>query len=486
VNRRSSFSGIAPDIGKILLFLSAISSTPLLVAVFYREWHILVPMGAVPCVFGILGLYLQRIPHTSRETKMSVAISAVAIVWFLAALVGALPFALILGMPFSDCVFEAMSGWTSTGLTLLPSVDNAPHALLFWRTLMQWVGGLGIIAFTISMWQRSGLVQRGLYRSEGRSEAFMPNVTATAAKMWTMYILITLISILLISVSGIPLWDSLNIAMAAIATGGFSVHTEGILYYKNPLLEMLVIPVMIAGALPFKLYYYMYLKRQVNIFRDPQARLLITLILLGFAIVFYDLVTGLSFDTTTAFRQSIFMVTSAITCTGFQNGNPFVWSGATVLFFSALMLIGGATGSTAGGIKLNRILLAKDSMLWWFKRIFLSSRVVIPFHHDGKTVPINIAEVEVSKNMLIIILFILTVFFGSLAILHFESVGPYESSDVIFEVASAMCNVGVSTGFVNPGMSLLSKWLFILVMWIGRLEIVPVLVLLTGSIRGFE
>ncbi|NYT05353.1 MAG: TrkH family potassium uptake protein [Methanomicrobiales archaeon] len=486
MHRAGSLRVMLPDMGTILLFLGMVSAAPLVVALWYREISVLPAMATAPALFLALGLYCARMPREDRESPLSAAIGAVALIWLVAAFIGAIPFTIALGMPFTDSVFEAMSGWTSTGLTLVPSVDAAPHAILFWRTLMQWVGGLGIVAFTIALSQRSGLVQRGLYRSEGRSEAFMPGVTGTAASMWKIYIAITALGTALILCSGIPVWDALNIAMASIATGGFSVHSEGILYYHNPLLEMLVIPVMIAGALPFKLFYLLYARKEAAFLRDPQARLLFGLIAVGFFVVAWDLVFREHLLTGEALRQSIFMVTSAITCTGFQNGNPFEWTGATVLFFSALMLVGGATGSTAGGIKLNRLLLGLESLSWWFHRLFVSGKVVVPFRHDGKVIPKNIAEIEVSKNMLIIILFILTVFFASLAVMHLEGVTRFESSDVIFEVASAMCNVGISTGYVNPGLSLPSKWLFIFVMWFGRLEIVPVIVLIMEAAKGFR
>lgn len=480
------FSPVVHDMGKILLFIAAISTLPLLIMSYYGEWGIFLPMATAPVSFGFVGWWLSRKPQDGSELRLSVALAAVALIWLMSAIIGSLPFILGLGMPFTDSVFEAMSGWTSTGLSLLPSVDTAPYTLLFWRSLMQWTGGIGIVAFTIAIANRSGLLQRNLYRSEGRSEAFMPSVVATATQMWRIYIIITIFSIGVILISGVPLWDALNLSMTAIATGGFSVHSAGISYYHNPVLEMLLIPIMIAGALPFKLYYMMYLKRKIGIFGNRQAKLLFAFIGIGAIVVTLDLITGNFLDPVNALRQGSFMVTSAITCTGFQNANPFYWSGATVLFVSIIMLIGGSSGSTAGGIKLNRILLGIEGLIWWFKRIFLSTHVVIPFRHEGKSIPRNIADIELSKNMLIIILFILTVLVCSLAVMHFDSGTRFESGDVIFEVVSAMSNVGISNGFVNPEMSLFSKWFLIFVMWFGRLELVPVIVLFVGLGKGFD
>ncbi|WP_328590941.1 TrkH family potassium uptake protein [Methanofollis fontis] len=459
---------------------------PLGVAAYFEEWDMLVPMGLVPLIFVLLGSALLTIPRPPREARLSVAFTAVALIWFTAAVIGSVPFIVGLHMPVTDSIFEAMSGWTDTGLTLLPDVDATPKTLLFWRSFMQWLGGLGIVAFTVALVSRSGLTQRGLYRSEGRSEAFMPSVVGTGIAMWRIYGIITLLSIGLILLSGVPVWDAVNLALTAIATGGFTVHSEGIPYYDSALLEFLLVPVMLAGAMPFKLYYLMYYKRKASFFGDRQAVALLSLALIGIFVLFGDLIFLSGIDAFSAFRQSVFMATAAITSTGFQNTSPFTWPTVTTLYLIMFMLIGGSSGSTAGGMKISRVLLGLEGLVWWFKRIFVSGKAIVPFRHEGRTVQRNIAEVEVSKNMLIIILYFLTVFVGTIAVLHFETPTMFESSNVIFEVVSAFCNNGISTGFVNPEMSIGAKWVFIFVMWFGRLEIMPVLVLFVGLIKGFD
>ncbi len=265
---------IASDVGQLFLFIGLFACLPLLVGLWYDEAACLLPMASAPFGFMVIGLLLASVPRVEGEVRVSVALSAVALIWLVAALIGALPFALGLGMPYTDSVFEAMSGWTSTGLSMIVSVDTVPRTLLFWRSLMQWVGGLGIVAFTVAMASRSGLTRFRLYRSEGRSETFLPSVVATGIQMWKIYVVLTLLGTGLVLVSGIPLWDAVNIAMTAISTGGFSVHSAGILYYDSPLLEMLVIPIMLAGALPFKLYYLLVHRRRFGILDDQQALLL--------------------------------------------------------------------------------------------------------------------------------------------------------------------------------------------------------------------
>jgi trk system potassium uptake protein TrkH len=485
MDRLNQYGVIADDVGSILRFISVATCLPLAVMIIFREWDMFIPMVTVPVILFLLGTLLVRLPIEDGETRLSQALFAVALIWIICAMVGALPFYLGWGMPYLDSLFEAMSGWTDTGLSMSPSIDAMPHSLLFWRSYMQWLGGLGIVAFTIAVLKRSGLTPSRLYRSEGRTEAFLPSVVSTGMQMWKIYIVLTLLSVALILLSGVELWDATNIAMTAIAGGGYSVHSAGIPYYQNPLLEMLIVPVMIAGALPFKLYYLASLHRELHVFTDEQARLLTVLIVIGIGVVTYDLIFLTGLASATALRQGIFMTVSAVTSTGFQITSPGEWPGATVLFLVLLMLIGGSSGSTAGGIKLSRIALGYHGLVWWFRRVFVSSRLIVPFRYEGKVIPKNVAELEVSKNMLVIMLFLLIVFVMTVVVMHFDP-RTADTAIVIFEITSAIGNNGMSTGFVGPDLSMATKIALIFTMWAGRLEVMPVIVLFRGLILGFE
>jgi len=485
MDRIEWFSIIARDIGSIFRFVSVATAVPLVVAVIYREWDMILPMASVPTVLFLLGTLLLRIPREEREAPLSAALMAVALIWLIMALVSGLPFHLGIGVPYLDGVFEAMSGWTATGLTVMRSIDEMPRTLLFWRSLMQWLGGLGIVAFTVAMASRSGLTQFRLYRSEGRSEALMPSVVATGIEMWKIYVVLTIASIGLILLSGVPVWDAVNIALAAIATGGFSVHAEGIPFYNNTLLELLIVPVMIAGALPFKVYYLIYRRRGARFIDDQQARLLFVLIAIGIVVITWDLVMLSELDLTTALHQALFMTASAVTTTGFQVVSPNAWTSVTVLFLAMLVVIGGSSGSTAGGIKLSRVVLGFQSLVWWFRRMFVSGKVLVPFRYEGRVIPKNVADLEISRNMLVIMLYFLIIFASTILVMHLQPTS-FDSSNVIFDVTSAMCNTGISTGFVSPDMDTAAKILFIFVMWIGRLEVIPVIMLFTGLLKRFD
>lgn len=484
MKRREHLAIIAHEMGVIFEFLGVVTLVPLIVLLVFREWDMFLPMVSVPITFVALGWLISRIPRKDHAPQLSVALVAVSLIWLVIALIGSLPFAIGLHMSWTDSIFESMSGWTGTGFSLVTSLDTAPKTLLFWRSFMQWIGGIGVIAFGIAMLSRSGLVQHQLYRSEGRSEALMPNVVSTGRRMWVIYLFLTIAFTAMIMISGIPLWDALNLVMVSLATGGFSLHDAGIAYYDNALLELLIIPVMLAGALPFKLYFLIYRGKIRPFFKDRVVQLIFALAFIGSLVVSLDLFIFNNFPLEIALRQGFFCTISGLTCTGLQNSS-LDWVAAPLIVITLLMMIGGAAGSTAGGIKVNRVILGYEGLTWWFKRFFVRRGVIVPFRHEGKTIPKKVSELELSKNMLIIILYVLTIFVATIFSLHMAG-AAFETHQVVFEEVSAMSNVGLGLGYMTPGSPDTIKWVFILLMWIGRLEIIPVLILVLGLVRGFE
>jgi trk system potassium uptake protein TrkH len=186
-----------------------------------------------------------------------------------------------------------------------------------------------------------------------------------------------------------------------------------------------------------------------------------------------------------AFEQALFMGVSAITTTGFQITNLHAWASVMLLFLAMIVFIGGCSGSTAGGVKLSRISLAIRALVWWFHRLFVSGKVLLPFRIEGRTIPKATAELEAAKNMLVVILSVITIFVATLAILQYH-LTSFSFTEVVFEVVSAFSTSGISTGYVSPDMPLMSKWIFIVVMWIGRLEVIPVVMLFIALLRDPE
>ena len=178
-------------------------------------------------------MILQKFPRRPHGTRLSSAMCTVALFWFTSAMVSGIPFMLGLHMGFTDAVFEGMAGWTGTAFTMIRSLDTAPFTLLFWRSYMQWVGGLGIISFSLALASSTGLFRSRIFRSESRDEPLLPTVIATGRNLWKIYGILTFCAIGLILFTGLSLWESVNLALSAISTGGFTLHPGGILAYHS-------------------------------------------------------------------------------------------------------------------------------------------------------------------------------------------------------------------------------------------------------------
>jgi trk system potassium uptake protein TrkH len=477
MERSEYFSLLAGEMGVIFRILGMVSLLPLVIPILTGEWVMIPSMATVPVIFSILGRALATRHPPAGEARLSIVLGAVALIWLMCALIGAIPFALGAGMSYTDSLFEAMSGWTCTGLTLIPVPETMPATLVFWRSYMQWMGGIGMVAFTVTVLARSSLTNARCVRPGHEGAGFIPGLISTAKEMWQIYILLTLGALVLVLLTGVPLWDAVNLAMSAISTGGFTPRAAGIAYYQNPVLEFALVPVMLAGSLPFMVYYLLYTRRRSTFLRDSQVRLIGALVAVGTASILIDLVYLIGEAPMTAFRHALFMSVSAITTTGFQNVSLQLWASVSVILLILLMAIGGASGSASGGIKAYRVLLGYHGIIWWMKRIFVSPKMVVPFEYQGQVIANDVAENEVRNNMLVIILSVLTAAIATVVVLHFSTIF-FESTAVIFEIVSAMSSAGITTGFVSPEMPAVAKWVFIIVMWVGRLEIVPVLIVI--------
>jgi trk system potassium uptake protein TrkH len=476
---------IAHDMGLIFEFLGIASLLPFLVLAIFREWDMLLPMASAPLMFIVFGRLLSRISYKDLEPSFSGTLLAVAFSWFALALIGALPFVFGLNMSYTDSIFEAMSGWTGTGFSMISNLDTTPKTILFWRSFTQWIGGIGIIAFGISLRRKTRASLFRLYRAEGREEELVSTVVSTSRRMWMIYFVLTFAFTGLIMLAGIPLWDSLNLVMVAIATGGFTVHTGGLAYYNNPLLEILLIPVMITGAIPFKVFFLLYRGNVREMVRNQTVRILLLIALAGSLITSWDLYIFGNLPILTALRQGTFSAVSAICTCGLQNSDPHHWVAIPIAVVAMMMFIGGTMGSAAGGIKVNRVMLAYEGVKWWFRRFFVSSHVLVPLRFGGRTHSRQISELAISKNMLVIVVYVLTIFVATIVSLHLY-ITSFRLEEVIFELVSALSNVGLTVGFISAASPLTIKWIFIFLMWLGRLEIVPVIIIGMGVIKGIE
>lgn len=473
---------IAHDMGLIFEFLGLVSLLPFIVLAIFGEWDLLFPMATVPFTFLATGFLISHIPHEDIEPSFSATLAAVALSWLAIAFIGALPFVLGMGMTYTDAVFEAMAGWTGTAFTMIPSLDQAPNTLLFWRSFMQWIGGIGVIVFGVSLRSKTRVSLFRMYRAEGREDALVSATTSSGRRLWMIYLVLTFGFTGLVMAAGLSLWDSLNLVMTTIATGGFTLHDAGLAYYNNPLLEAILIPVMLAGAIPFKVFLFLYHGKVLKIFHDQTVKILLFIALLGSVLISLDLYIFSDLSLITAFRQGTFTAVSGLCTCGLQNSNLHHWAVVPLAILAMMVFIGGAMGSTAGGIKVNRLALVYDGVKWWFRRFFVSSRVLVPLRSGGRTLSSERSNLAVSKNLLVIVIYVLTIFIATTLVLHLY-ITSFRLDEVVFELVSALSNSGLSVGFISAATPLSIKWIFIVLMWLGRLEITPVIIIAMGLFR---
>ncbi|MBU7017587.1 MAG: TrkH family potassium uptake protein [Theionarchaea archaeon] len=469
------------ELGKILRIFSLVCILALVVSLIFREvtgaGYLLLTSG-----LAFLSSIIFMSIRVEEEPRLRHAMILAALAWVIIPLYSTIPFMTVEGMSFVDSLFESVSGWSGTGLTMVVREDCLSRTIQFWRSLIQWIGGVGVIVLMISILARPGTGAYTLYKSEGRTEKIHPSIVSTVKTIWKIFLIYTVIGVFLLWACGMPLWDSINHSMTGIATGGFSVADNSIGTYDSPLIDYALLPLMVIGAVSFVVHYRMIRVNYRIFFTDSQnkAFFLISAVL----ITYITYVNLQNYEIPSSFRYSCFQFISALTCTGFQTADVYSWSEASKLALAIGMIIGGAAGSTAGGIKLIRLILLYKGVVWKFRKVSFSSTTIIPFKLGSKSLSSEEANEEVAEAAVISFLWLVFLFLGIFVLL--KTTQGFTLGDVIFEVASAQGNVGLSTGITGPWMGTLAKVTLMFNMWIGRLEIIPVLMLVRLIIkRGF-
>ena len=528
--RRGGVRVVLRDVGILQLIVAGFMLVPFLVSVLYREWYSALSLLAAAGITAAVGGVLYRFNRDARNPERYQTMLIAATGWILIALFGALPFffaahvtpasvargylppgatyqsSLFHFRSFLNAVFESMSGYTTTGLTMTTHEPSIGQGLLFYRSFTQWVGGVGIIVFSIAVIQHRGEeTGYALYQSEAREEKVRPTAIGTARAIWKVYIGLTaLVAVYLTGavwlfsprlVSQSVVFDAVNHAMTAVSTGGFSTLDGSVGEYRSSLLRLAHVPPMLLGMISLPLYYEYAQQRDPRVFvRDSEFRTTVVLLCVGIPALAALLVAGtagaLSFSggvahsvesvlSSRVVRTAVFQYVSALSTTGWQTTTVSQWGPAPVVFLVAAgMSLGGAAGATVGGIKLIRVYRIGQGIRSKVARLFLSAEKVEDLDVGERTVPFEPidAEAEVRNAALFAILYVVLLVVSLLIVLVAVRPG-FTFTDVLFEVASAQGTVGLYTGISAPTMSPVVEVLFILLMWAGRLEILPVLVL---------
>ena len=401
----------------------------------------------------------------------------VTLSWVFFTLFGMLPFYLSGSIDsLTNAFFETMSGFTTTGATILDDIESLSHGMLFWRSLTQWIGGLGIVFFTIAVLPAftSGGVQLFSAESTGVThDRTHPKINVMAKWLWTVYLILTLAETILLMLGGMSLFDAVCQSFATTATGGYSTKQASISYWNSPFIEYVVAIFMLLSGVNFALFLMCLRGKVSRLLRDEELRwflgsVAILTFLITFALVFQN-----HYDWETAFRKSLFQVATAHTSCGFATDDYNLWPAFTWMLLLIAMLSGGCTGSTSGGIKNMRLLIIARSIRNEFKHL-LHPNAVLPVRVNKQTVSPSI----VSTVGMFFAFYLIIVIIGWVVLL-FLGVGFSES---IGTVISSIGNVGPGLGSCGPayswnGLPDAAKWVLSFLMLIGRLELFSVLLL---------
>jgi len=469
---------LAPVVG-----VMALLSLP--VAIIFRETYAIGPLVLTAVLSLVVGVLLYMPFRRAGETELKHALIIAALGWLAAAGIGAVPFYLIslqlpagLVSPYSDIAnafFDSVSGFTTTGLSMSLRPELLPRTLQWWRSFTQWIGGVGIIVFVLTLLASTGASAANLYYAEGRGEKIHPSVASSLRTTWGIYSLYTAVGAFLLWGAGMPMWPALNHAMAALSTGGFSISSASIAGYPGIAVELVTVFLMLLGSISFVVHYSIMQKGVGMLWKNHQTRGFL-LFALGWAIILF-LSNLAAMSPEEAARLSYFQALSAATTTGFQTADLSNWTPAAKLILTGAMFVGATIGSTAGGLKAIRVSVLLRAAGWQMRRASSGRSEIVPFRLGGRSLPTEEADRLVNSAAATMLLWLCSLVLGVIALVH---VLPPSTNlvDIIFEVNSAQSTVGLSTGITQPGMPMVAKLVLIFNMWVGRLEIIPVLMLL--------
>ena len=405
----------------------------------------------------------------------------VAFTWLLFTGFGMLPFYISGSIPsVTDAFFETMSGFTTTGATILDDIEALSHGMLFWRSFSQWIGGLGIVFFTIAVLPIFGVGNQVLFSAEATGvthDKIHPKISVMAQCLWTVYLVLTVAEIVLLLIGGMDLFDAACHAFSTTATGGYSTKQASVAYWNSPFIEYVIAIFMILSGINFSLYFMCMKGRCGQLFKDGELRLYlisigaVTLIITG-ALYWYN-----NYGLEEAFRKSLFQVASIHTSCGFATDDYNMWPPFTWLLLIYTMVAGGCAGSTAGGVKNVRLLLLLRNVKNEFHRL-MHPRAVLPVKMNRMAV----SQRTLATVMTFVFFYFVCIFLCWLALMCM-GIGLEEAFGLS---VSSIGNVGPGLGVFGPAFSWsaltdLAKWLLSFMMLIGRLELFGVLLLLTPS-----
>ena len=478
--------------GLLFLFNGGFMLLSALVSLIYKDGVTfeLFLAGLVTLLIGGFGMFLTR-DHKKEMNKREGYI-VVAFGWIVMALSGSLPYILTEAIPnFTDAFFETMSGFTTTGASILNDIEVLPEGVLFWRSLTHWIGGMGIIVLAVAILPLLGIGGMQLFAAEApgpSADKLHPRITDTAKRLWLIYFGYTAAETILLKVAGMSFFDAINHSMSTLSTGGFSTKNDSIAHWNHlPVVQYIIIAFMFLAGTNFVLSYFAFKGKVQKVFKDEEFKLYFRFIVIFTAVaailiyfnadvskssIEHPMVLG---EAESALRHGLFQVLAIVTTTGFVTADYTLWTPFLTVFFFGLMFLGGSAGSTSGGIKVVRHLITIKNGFLEFKRA-LHPNAILPVRYNKRSV-----SGDIVFNILgFFILYLLAFIVGSLGF----SMMQIDFTSAIGLAASSLGNVGPALGDFGPvsnydALPNIGKWWASFLMLIGRLELFTVLILLT-------
>ncbi|MEN8858352.1 MAG: potassium transporter TrkG [Flavobacteriaceae bacterium] len=447
--------------------------------------------GIITIFLGLLLYFFNKPASTNIQKKEGYLI--VTLGWLTLSFTGMLPYLFTGVIPnITDAFFETLSGYSTTGSSILTDIESMPKGILFWRSATHWIGGMGIIVLTIAILPLLGIGGMQLFMAEApgpSADKLHPRITDTAKRLWLIYVTLTFAEFFLLKVAGMTWFDAINHAMATVSTGGFSTKNASLSHWNGmPMVQYIVIFFMFVAGTNFVLTYFALKGKVTKVIESEEFRyyffgVLSIAIIIAIIIIFFQdetLQTTIAHPavlgkTESAIRHALFQVISVITTTGFITADFTMWSFFATGIFFALFFLGGSAGSTSGGIKVMRhIVMLKNSFLEFKKT--LHPNAIIPVRYNGKSVSQTIVFNILSFFVIYMLIFIISSVILNLLGLDFMS--------ALGAAASSLGNIGPAIGSVSPvdnfsHLSVGAKWFCSFLMLIGRLELFTVLILFT-------
>lgn len=473
-----NYSIVLYILGCVLKFESAFLVLPALVGLLYRE-HASVSYLAVAVLCLILGVLLTHKKPRSTNLYTREGFVAVALSWIIMSIFGAIPFVLTGDIPFYvDALFETISGFTTTGSSILTDVESISKASLFWRSFSHWIGGMGVFVFIMAILPMMGGSTMNLMKAESPGPSvskLVPHVKDTAKILYGIYIAITICEATILRALGMPLFDSLTTTFGTVGTGGFGIRNDSIAGY-SPAIQITITVFMILSGINYTAYFYILTGKIKELFKIEEVRWYLAIIFGSVAVITWN-VRSLYPTFSETLRHAFFQVGSIITTTGYATTDFDLWPALSKTLLVTLMFIGACAGSTSGGIKVSRILILLKTIRKELSLI-IHPRQVKKIRMDGHPVD---HETLRSANVFLVVYFVLL-----LTSMLLISVDEFDFSTNFTSVVTVLNNIGPGLNLVGPTQNFsifspFSKFVLMFDMLAGRLELFPMMILLMPS-----